>query len=294
MTIQQIKCFVTAAKYCNYRKAAEELFFTVQSLHKQVKALEKEMGVRLFENQKQRLVLTPAGEYLYAEFEHILHDLEQKIRKAQKIAQEDTIRMTIVQSDMIENRIVECVKIYNQMFPEVDVQIQEVSVNQMMQLLELDKVDVGVVFSVDISMLKKRENYYFQTLKDLEYGIICSQEHPLALKKEIKRSDILNEKICLFNDSFAKGKGQKVLDEFQQEHINPGEIRKYASWKNMELDLRRNRGIVVTFKEFLPITSEQLTFIPFQKNEIKEKNQLILVWKNLELNRFIEIIAQNY
>jgi LysR family glycine cleavage system transcriptional activator len=63
--LNALKAFETAARHGSFTRAAEELCVTQGAVSHQVKALESELGVKLFNRERQRLVITEAGrEYL--------------------------------------------------------------------------------------------------------------------------------------------------------------------------------------------------------------------------------------
>jgi LysR family transcriptional regulator, glycine cleavage system transcriptional activator len=63
--LNALKAFEAAARHESFTRAAEELFVTQGAVSHQVKALEEELGLKLFNRERQRLVITEAGrEYL--------------------------------------------------------------------------------------------------------------------------------------------------------------------------------------------------------------------------------------
>ena len=60
-----IQGFEAAARHLSFTKAAEELFLTQSAVSRQIKALEDNLGVLLFERQHRALSLTDAGQELY-------------------------------------------------------------------------------------------------------------------------------------------------------------------------------------------------------------------------------------
>jgi LysR family glycine cleavage system transcriptional activator len=64
-SLNAVKAFEAAARSKSFTRAAEELFVTPGAVSQQVKALEAELGLKLFNRERQRLVITEAGrEYL--------------------------------------------------------------------------------------------------------------------------------------------------------------------------------------------------------------------------------------
>src|SRR6476661_6274474 len=63
--LNALKAFEAAARHVSFTRAAEELCVTQGAVSHQVKALESELGVKLFNRERQRLIITQVGrEYL--------------------------------------------------------------------------------------------------------------------------------------------------------------------------------------------------------------------------------------
>src|SRR5260370_25998707 len=59
--LNALKAFEGAARHESFTRAAEELCVTQGAVSHQVKALEAELGLKLFNRERQRLVITEAG-----------------------------------------------------------------------------------------------------------------------------------------------------------------------------------------------------------------------------------------
>ena len=59
--LNALKAFEAAARYESFTKAAVELCVTQGAVSHQVKALETELGLKLFRRERQRLLITDAG-----------------------------------------------------------------------------------------------------------------------------------------------------------------------------------------------------------------------------------------
>src|SRR5215475_13782199 len=59
--LNALKAFEAAARHESFTRAAEELCVTQGAVSHQVKALEAELGLKLFNRERQRLVITEAG-----------------------------------------------------------------------------------------------------------------------------------------------------------------------------------------------------------------------------------------
>ena len=78
----RLTVFRAVASQLSFRKAAEELYLTQPAVTFQIKALEEDLGVQLFDRSGQRIALTPAGQQLleaarssHAQLEAVVHQL---------------------------------------------------------------------------------------------------------------------------------------------------------------------------------------------------------------------------
>ena len=59
--LNALKAFEAAARHVSFTRAAEELCVTQGAVSHQVKALEAELAVKLFNRERQRLIITESG-----------------------------------------------------------------------------------------------------------------------------------------------------------------------------------------------------------------------------------------
>ena len=76
MEFHQLRYFVAAAEESGITRAAEKLHVSQPALSRQIAALEDELGVKLFQRSRQRIQLTPAGEYFLPKVRDILESLQ--------------------------------------------------------------------------------------------------------------------------------------------------------------------------------------------------------------------------
>lgn len=77
-----LQAFEAAARHGSFTRAAVELNLTQSAVSRQVKDLENQLGIALFERVRQRIVLSSAGQRLRPEIEALLSGLEQLTLRA--------------------------------------------------------------------------------------------------------------------------------------------------------------------------------------------------------------------
>ena len=85
MELRQLKYFVNVAETNSFSEASRLLNITQSTLSQQIKQLENELGVMLFERSSHRVRLTDIGEAFLPEARHTLHAADMCIDRMNDI-----------------------------------------------------------------------------------------------------------------------------------------------------------------------------------------------------------------
>ncbi|MER6436755.1 LysR family transcriptional regulator [Streptomyces sp. NPDC001185] len=94
--LRQLRYFVAVAEELNFGRAAERLLIAGPSLSQQIKALERDLGVRLFDRDRRSVSLTSAGAALLPPTRALLERAEDLQRCAERLSGSESVRLGYV------------------------------------------------------------------------------------------------------------------------------------------------------------------------------------------------------
>jgi DNA-binding transcriptional LysR family regulator len=128
MELYQLRTFTAVAQEGHLTRAAERLHISQPAVSGQIKALEQQFGVRLFDRSASGMVLTPAGRELLTYTQKVIGAADQLRRAAQRLAGADAVigRLRIgTVSDPETNRLGDLLAAAMARHPGLDLELQQ-------------------------------------------------------------------------------------------------------------------------------------------------------------------------
>ena len=186
MDFYQLKYFKKVAETRSMSRASEELLLTQPAVSKQMKALEGELGEKLFDRIGKKVFLTRAGEVLYAYAEKILRSVQEAKTAVKDMSAECSGELVIGTSDHISlHRLPDILKRYTTAFPKVDLRLRCHRSETVLDLVNKNLVDLGV-----ITLPKTAFRLISKTIWEDAMSLVFPKNHPLQSLKVIRLKDI--------------------------------------------------------------------------------------------------------
>ncbi|MET8022775.1 LysR family transcriptional regulator [Streptomyces avermitilis] len=96
MELRQLRYFLAVAEELNFGRAAERLLIAGPSLSQQIKTLERDLGVRLFDRDRRSVSLTPAGTALLPYTRSLLERADDLQLRARRLGGSEPVRLGYV------------------------------------------------------------------------------------------------------------------------------------------------------------------------------------------------------
>jgi DNA-binding transcriptional LysR family regulator len=185
--LKQLRAFSYVVKFGTLARAADALFLSASSVSLQLSALEKELGTRLLERTRPRLALTREGQMLYDIVRPLvegIENLDQQFRTLRRGLDAGEVNVAAGAST-IQYLLPQLVRDYRERFPEVRLQLSNVTGKDGLSLLRSDQVDFAFG-----SMLDVPHDLSYEPVHWFDPMLIMPLDHPLAEKADILLQDL--------------------------------------------------------------------------------------------------------
>lgn len=281
MTIIQMECFVEAAKWLNFTKAADNLYISQQTMSRQIKAMEKELGFPVFERKNTGVRLTPAGSILYHSWENLLSEYRSAVDQATDTFHGEQKHLRIGVSDMgnIVSQVTRTLLLFNEKFPDLNVEYEIDSYPYMRRELEQDRLHLIITFGAEL-LHEPELSVLHVNNTTFRVGIVLSKKHPLCRRKNITIDQIQNEPIAVLGQGLSVDHKTRVQNWFLRHNIiHPLELREYNSFYNLQIALATGKCIGVMYERVLDGMEDKLAFYPLDDPDL-DGADVVIAWKN--------------
>jgi DNA-binding transcriptional LysR family regulator len=140
-----LRSFVTVAEELHFGRAAKRLNLTQPPLSEQIRKLEEELDVRLFDRTNRRVALTAAGEALLGRARHVLAETERAREEVARVARGEQGALVIGYTTTASYAVLpKLVRAYRRLSPSVRVELREMPSPVQPRALAEGRIDVGL------------------------------------------------------------------------------------------------------------------------------------------------------
>lgn len=204
LTLRQLKVFETAARHLSYTRAARELFLTQPAVSMQIKQLQGQLGVALFEQLGKRVYLTDAGREVlqYARtISHQLDELENVIANVKGVSG-GRLRLAVVTT--ANYFVPSLLGTYCRRYPDVAVSLDVTNREALLRQLNENLVDLVIMGQPPAEL-----DLDAAVFMDNPLVMVAPPDHALARKKHIP-IDSLQHEVFLVRE---QGSGTRITME---------------------------------------------------------------------------------
>jgi DNA-binding transcriptional LysR family regulator len=210
---------VVLARHRHFGRAAAALQISQPTLSRNIAALEKELGVRLFERSRRDIAATPAGDDVLKMADELIARAEAMSNKLRLVRTGQGGRLRVALGTFIADIAVNAaaVDLVNAN-PAIQLELLEREWAAALAMLMADRVDFAVL---DVSVLRGMPALRVESLGRLDGVYVCRAGHPLLRKRALQAADVRGYPFVYSNTS--------TVHAHEMEDIDPGLIVNQAA-----------------------------------------------------------------
>ncbi|HBO1437337.1 TPA: LysR family transcriptional regulator [Pseudomonas aeruginosa] len=220
MELRHLRYFIAVAEELHFGRAAERLGISQPPLSQQIQALEEEIGARLFERTNRRVELTDAGRLFLDESRQVLAQVDKAVLLARRahLGELGELKIGFTSSAPFTSTIPSSIHAFRKAYPDVHLDLQEMSSRQVLKALLEESLQVGV-----IRPLALPDAVHWVELFHEPLVAVLRADHPLAAGSEdgLAIAALAEEPFVFFPRSYGTGLYDQVIALTRQAGFSP-------------------------------------------------------------------------
>ena len=257
MELRHLRYFDAIADTQNFTRAAERLHVTQSTLSHQIRQLEEELGLVLFDRSHKKVALTEAGEMMRSHLLPALQQIDRGLQAMSHPAETLSGEIRIAATHSFNTRLVPlCLSSFLSHHPGVRVSVEELSASMIAKRLASGHLELGVSYRPE-----DRSDLWFEPLYNEELKLVVSDRHPLARRRRVRMIELHNCRMVLLPGQFST---RLLLDDcFEAAGAQPLVIAELNSIAPM-IELIRQTNLAGIIAETAVSPAADLRAIPIE------------------------------
>ncbi|MBO0695776.1 MAG: LysR family transcriptional regulator [Verrucomicrobia bacterium] len=211
LDIRHLRYFLAVAEAGSFSRAADRLGISQPSVSQQMRDLETDLRVPLFQRRGKRILLTPRGLIFQEHARAILHQLENFLQELNSEPGElrGALRLGVIPALNVP-LVPQLLGLFTTDHPAISIAVEEISSTEIETALEEGRMDVGLGFLTHHS-----PNLRYERLCTDQFTLIVARNHAWANRRVIEFSQLHRQRLLQLPDSFVM---RRMTDEICRKH----------------------------------------------------------------------------
>ncbi|WP_339665516.1 LysR family transcriptional regulator [Maribacter arcticus] len=254
--LRHLTYFLAVAEELHFRKAAEKLFISQPGLSRQIKQMEDILETQLFERNKKKVSLTPAGYFLKKEVEFIFNHLEKVERQLKLVGDGNSgeLRIGFLGSAM-----------------------QKVIPQLLLNIKETYPKDMGFV-----RVARVPNTLHMKTVFKDTFSLVLPERYPLLTREFKGMHQFANDDFILFNQTYSPLYYETIMSICQDAGFAPKVSHKSVHAHTIFKLVENHMGIAIVPTALQNGFQMRVKFIELKN--IPQRAELSVIWKKEHTN----------
>ena len=221
MELRQLRYFVAVAEERHFGRAAKRLRLSQPPLSAQIKGLEEELGVKLFQRSTRQVALTDAGRTFLERAEGILEAVEEA-KEAAKGADEGVrgrLEIGFISSATL-GLLPPAIRLFRERFEGVEIELRELTSAQQIDALYAGEIRVGLV-----RLPLRAPGLRFEPLQEESFLVALPSGHPLEALESVPLEAMVDQPLIFFTRQLMPSLHAQIVELFQRVGAFPNVVQ---------------------------------------------------------------------
>ena len=221
MELRQLRYFVAVAEERHFGRAAKKLRLSQPPLSTQIKGLEEELGVKLFQRSTRQVALTDAGRTFLERAEGILEAVEEA-KEAAKGADEGVggrLEIGFISSATL-GLLPPAIRLFRERFGGVEIELRELTSAQQIDALYAGEIRVGLV-----RLPLRAPGLRFEPLQEESFLVALPSGHPLEALESVPLEAMVDQPLIFFTRQLMPSLHAQIVELFQRVGAFPNVVQ---------------------------------------------------------------------
>jgi DNA-binding transcriptional LysR family regulator len=285
MNLRQLRYFLAVADTLHFGRAAIALNMAQPPLSAQIKQLETDLGVLLFERTKRRVQLTAAGEVLQKEARQVLAQLELARQKTQQAGRGELGQLSIAfVSSAMYSVLPPWLRQFRQRYPQVELTLQEATGVEQVEGLLSGRLDMGFVRPP----IHHHPSLDSQSVWQEPLLLALPEGHALSAQAKVSIHDLADEHFILILRPLAMEMHDNIIGFCAQAGFSPQVVQTAAQLQTVLGLVAAQIGVAILPAAAQKLRREGVCYRPFI--ERTPMVELRVIWRKGD----VSMILQNF
>lgn len=277
MNLRDLKYLIAVSKEQHFARAAEKSFVSQPTLSMQIKKLEDELGVQIFERSQKKFLVTKVGEEIIKKAEIILREAEEikNLAKNSKDPFSGEIRIGAFPT-LASYFFPKIVGKISKKFPQLKLLLIEEKTEFLLQKLKDGEIDAAF-----IAMPCEDSGLEHHKIFEEDFLLAVPLKHPLSKKKKIEKKDLKGKELMLLEDGHCLRDQAldacSMLGTFEQQDFRASSLE---TLRQMVI-----AGAGITFMPKIAVKKEDK--ISYVKISHAPKRAIGMYWRNTSARKIL-------
>jgi LysR family cyn operon transcriptional activator len=288
MELRQLKYFLKAKEMLNFTEAANCLHISQSTLSQQIKQLEEELNIPLFNRIGKRITLTEAGELFGVYASQSINRANDGLLLLKDLSDLNIGKITIGVTYGLRNLLTQTLINFSNLFPKIKVQI--VFDTSEVLIEKLSQFELDFILTFNESTASKHLKY--QSLFSSPIILVVSKKSPIVNKKNITLKEITKLPLALPARGYSTI--QFINEAFKMNDLNP-EVSVEINDIPTLLELVKS-GNWYTILTQASVTDKDLITIPIVEKNMTRTAMIVSlkeVYEKKSVKKFYEQLLKN-